>query len=73
MTDRKLPVPLTQSSGAERMFPTLTPAQIKRIAAHGHARPIRRGEVLVEAGERIVPFFVVLTGRIEIVRRSRHH
>jgi thioredoxin reductase (NADPH) len=52
------------------MFPTLTLAQIRRIAAHGHARPIRRGEVMVEAGERVVPFFVVLRGQVEIVRPS---
>jgi thioredoxin reductase (NADPH) len=70
MPDRKLPVPLTQASGAERMFPTLTPAQIKRTAAHGRVRPIRREEVLIEAGERVVPFFVVLTGQVEIVRPS---
>jgi thioredoxin reductase (NADPH) len=70
MPDRKLPVPLTQASGAERMFPTLTPAQIIRTAAHGRVRPIRREEVLIEAGERVVPFFVVLTGQVEIVRPS---
>jgi thioredoxin reductase (NADPH) len=52
------------------MFPTLTPAQIKRIAAHGQARSIRPGEVLVEAGAHIVPFFVVTAGRIEAVRPS---
>jgi thioredoxin reductase (NADPH) len=54
--------------GDERMFPTLTPAQIKRVAAHGHVRPIRPGEVLVEAGDRDVPFFVVTAGQVEIVR-----
>ncbi len=70
MPDRKLLVPLTQASGAERMFPTLTPAQIIRTAAHGRVRPIRREEVLIEAGERVVPFFVVLTGQVEIVRPS---
>ena len=70
MTDRTLLMPLTQASGDERMFPSLTAAQIRRIAAHGHARPIRRGEVLVEAGKRVVPFFVVLTGQVEIVRPS---
>ncbi len=58
------------ASGAERTFPTLTPAQIKRIAAHGHVRSIRAGELLVEAGARIVPFFVVTAGRIEVVRPS---
>ena len=52
------------------MFPTLTPAQVERIAAHGHVRQMRSGEVLVEAGEQIVPFFVVTAGRVEIVRPS---
>ncbi|HEX9153989.1 MAG TPA: cyclic nucleotide-binding domain-containing protein, partial [Nitrospira sp.] len=70
MTDTTLPLALTLPSGVERMFPTLTPAQIKRIAAHGHVRSIRAGEVLVEPGELIVPFFVVKAGRVEIVRPS---
>ncbi len=56
--------------GDERMFPTLTPAQIKRVAAHGHVRPIRRGEVLLEAGDRDVLFFVVTAGQVEIIRPS---
>ena len=54
----------------ERIFPTLTPAQIERIAVHGHVRPIRAGEVLFEAGEQFVPFFVVTAGRLEIVLPS---
>ena len=70
MTDTALPVALTLASGGERVFPTLTPAQVKRIAGHGQVRPIRPGEVLVEAGEQVVPFFVVTAGRIEIVRPS---
>jgi thioredoxin reductase (NADPH) len=61
---------LTQASGVERMFPKLTPAQIEQIAVHGRVRPIRSGEVLVEAGEQVVPFFVVTRGQVEIVRPS---
>jgi thioredoxin reductase (NADPH) len=49
------------------MFPRLTSAQIERIAAHGTKRSIRRGEVLVEAGDSVVPFFVVTAGEIQIV------
>ena len=64
-----LRVPLL-TSGIERMFPTLTPAQVERIAAHGHVRQIRPGEVLVQQGDQIVPFFVVTTGGVEIVRPS---
>jgi len=70
MTDIALPLALTLSSGAERMFPMLTPAQIKRIAAHGKLRSIRSGEVLVEAGAHVVPFFVITEGRVEVIRPS---
>ena len=70
MTDTALPIALTLSSGAERIFPTLTPAQIERIAAHGKLRAIRSGEVLIEAGARVVPFFVVTAGRVEVTRPS---
>jgi thioredoxin reductase (NADPH) len=70
MTDTTFPVPLTLTSGVERMFPTLTPAQVKRIAVHGRVRSIRPGEVLVEAGAQVVPFFVVTAGRVEVVRPS---
>jgi thioredoxin reductase (NADPH) len=68
MTEPALPVPLT--SPLHQTFPTLTPAQVARIAAHGSVRPVRRGEVLVEAGSQPVPFFVVIAGRLEVVRTS---
>src|SRR2546422_2576662 len=63
------PVPLTRAP-RDQIFPTLTPDQIARIAAHGHVRPVRAGEVLIEAGDAVLPFFVVTTGEIEIVRPS---
>src|SRR5258706_12449903 len=68
MTDTALPVVMTLSSGNERIFPALTTTEITRIAAHGQVRTIRSGEVLVEAGAHIVPFFVVTAGRVEVVR-----
>jgi len=52
------------------MFPTLTAAHIAQIAAHGRARPLAPGEVLIEAGDRVVPFFVITAGSVEIVRPS---
>jgi thioredoxin reductase (NADPH) len=67
---RTVMAPLTQASGTERMFPTLTPAQVERIAAHGRVRQIRPGEVLVQQGDQIVPFFVVRSGGVEIIRPS---
>src|SRR3989442_4576 len=56
---------------AEHIYPTLTPAQLARIAAHGRRRQVERGEVLVEAGEQTARFFVVAAGRIDIFRRSQ--
>jgi thioredoxin reductase (NADPH) len=70
MTDTTPSVPQPLTAGLDRLFPTLTSAQIARIAAHGTARQIERGEVLVEAGEN-PRFFVVTAGNIEIVRPAR--
>jgi thioredoxin reductase (NADPH) len=53
----------------ERVFPTLTPAQIARLAAHGSRLPTARGDILVEAGDRVVAFFVVVSGEVEAVRQ----
>ena len=52
------------------MFPTLSSAQIARIASHGTTRPITRGEVLLEGGQTDVPFFVLNAGEIEVTRPS---
>src|SRR5215217_6736866 len=62
-----LPLQPTVSSG-ERLFPTLTAAQIARITAHGHRRSTVRGEVLVEVGDSVVPFFLVIGGEVQVVR-----
>ena len=62
--------PLSNLSHTDRVFPTLTPAQIKRIAPHGRRRPIASGDVLVEVGQRPVPFFVVLSGEMQVLRPS---
>jgi len=69
MSDTRRGLPLI-SSRFDQIFPTLTPAQIRRIAPHGHMRAIQHGEVLVEQGDRNVPFFVVVSGEVEIVRPS---
>ena len=61
--------PLT-SENAALLFPALSPAQISGIGAHGLIRPITRGEVLIEAGQTNVPFFVVKAGEIEVIRPS---
>ncbi len=67
MAERITPLPLT-SSRADQIFPTLTSVQIERVATHGRRRAVRGGEVLVEQGDRAIPFFVVITGELEAVR-----
>src|SRR3954470_8460648 len=56
------------NSRLDQIFPELTAVQVARIAPHGRIRSIQRGEVLVEQGDYKVPFFVVKSGEIEIVR-----
>src|SRR5882724_13126214 len=70
MTDNTSADESDKNSIDEEMFPTLTPAQISRIAVHGHARRVEQGEVLVDAGEPITRLFVVTAGQIEVVRAS---
>src|SRR5258706_5303882 len=60
------PLQPTAPSLNERLFPTLTDAQVARIAARGRRRLIARGEVLVEAGDRTVPFFVIASGALQV-------
>src|SRR3954454_2484272 len=52
----------------EHIFPTLTDAQIARICPLGRVRQVKAGDVLVEEGTKVVPFFVITAGRLEIVR-----
>lgn len=49
-------------------FPVLTPAQIDRIRPCGDVRRVEKGEILFEPGDTVVPFFVLLSGSMEIVQ-----
>lgn len=71
VTERVPPVPLAPDLPVDRLFPTLTAEQMTRIAGHGSVRVFQRGELLVEAGDQQVPFFVVTSGELQIVRPSR--
>jgi thioredoxin reductase (NADPH) len=66
------PVPSLISTGLpdDQAFPTLSTEQIARIAGHGRARKVERGEVLVKAGARNASLFVVVAGTLEVVRVS---
>jgi thioredoxin reductase (NADPH) len=67
-SDPQQPLASTVPSHMERLFPTLTSAQMARIATRGRRRAIARGEVLVDVGDHDVPFFVVVDGEIQAVR-----
>jgi thioredoxin reductase (NADPH) len=49
-------------------FPVLTPAQIDRIRPLGRSRKVHRGEILFEPNDTAVPFFVLLSGSMEILQ-----
>src|SRR5438874_7244253 len=51
-------------------FPVLTPAQIDRIRPLGRPRKVQRGDILFEPNDTAVPFFVLLSGSMEIVQPS---
>jgi len=50
-----------------RLFPTLSAAQIARLTARGRRRTTASREILVEPGSRPVPFFLVVSGGLQIV------
>jgi thioredoxin reductase (NADPH) len=49
-------------------FPALTAAQIARIRPIGKVRQVEKGEILFQPGDTTVPFFVLLSGAMEIVQ-----
>ncbi len=51
----------------EQLFPKLSDAQIQRIKEIGRKRNAAKGEVLISQGD-IAPFFVVTSGRLDIVQ-----
>ena len=67
MNNKLRGLPVTRSH-IEQIFPKLTPAQMRRVIARGQIRTTKRGEVLYEPGETAAPFFIVVSGELEIVR-----
>ena len=51
-----------------QMFPTLTPAQIDRMRPLGKVRSVQTGEIVFEPNTIGVPFFVLLSGSMEVVQ-----
>src|SRR5579863_1579500 len=69
MAESRESIPLTVAR-ADRIFPTLTQAQMERLASRGTARSVRSSEVLVELGDNDIPVFLVMSGEVEILRPS---
>jgi thioredoxin reductase (NADPH) len=62
-----LPVPSALDARTQA-FPVLTAAQISRIRPGSKVREVKKGEILFEPGDTNVPFFVLLSGSMEIVQ-----
>jgi thioredoxin reductase (NADPH) len=61
------PVPSALDANTQ-MFPGLTPAQINRIRAVSELHKIEPGEILFRPGDIGVPFYVLLSGSMEVVQ-----
>src|SRR6201998_505240 len=70
LKERKMAAPpiLSALDARTQIFPTLSPSQIDRIRAQGHVRHVARGEILFDVGDTNIPFFVILSGSMEIVQ-----
>ncbi|MGB7132253.1 MAG: FAD-dependent oxidoreductase [Candidatus Sulfotelmatobacter sp.] len=53
-------------------FPVLRDEQINRIRPLSKLRKVKTGDILFEPGDSDVPFFVVLSGGLEIVQPEQH-
>ena len=53
-------------------FPTLTPEQVERIRPLSKVRKVNTGDILFEPGDSDIPFFVLLSGSMEILQPDVH-
>ncbi len=54
----------------QRLFPVLSDEHVRVLSLKGSTRETQPDEILVNAGDRSTPFFVLTSGQIEIVRPS---
>jgi thioredoxin reductase (NADPH) len=64
------PDPAAGHSASLAVAADLTDADLEALAAYGTERPVETGDVLFRAGDRQVPFYVVLEGAVQIVRED---
>jgi thioredoxin reductase (NADPH) len=67
MASPSIPIPSALDAQTQA-FPVLTMAQINRIRPLGRLRQVEQGKILFEPGDMDVPFFTLLSGRMEIVQ-----
>jgi len=60
--------PLSSLEYRTQFLPVLTPGQVDRIRPLGRPRNVERGEILFKPNDTAVPFFVLLSGNLEIVQ-----
>jgi len=58
--------PISIEPGSDA-FPLLSAAQIDRLRPFGKVRLVRAGDILFEPGDNNVPFFVILSGGLDIL------
>jgi thioredoxin reductase (NADPH) len=54
----------------EVLFPRLSEGKLRWFAKHGQRQTFQQGEVLYEHAERDAPFYVIESGRVELVDRK---
>src|SRR4051794_15736435 len=64
------PVPGFLDPDDPTLFPRLTAAQIEQLADRAETLSLSPGEVLFEQGQRDTPFYVVLSGAIDVIDRQ---
>jgi thioredoxin reductase (NADPH) len=63
------PIPEKSALDARtQAFPVLNKDQIDRIRSYGQIRQVKTGDILFEPNDTSVPFFVLLSGAMEIVQ-----
>ncbi|HTQ85927.1 MAG TPA: Crp/Fnr family transcriptional regulator, partial [Candidatus Solibacter sp.] len=65
MSSSPLPSALDAST---QIFPALNSAQTARVRAAATVRRVERGEILFEPGDSNIPFYVIISGGMEIVQ-----
>src|SRR6185295_1715568 len=61
---------LSMLDARTQAFPVLSGSQIDRIRPAGHLRRVEHGDILFQPNDTAVPFFVLLSGSMEIVQPS---